>query len=228
MFDLFGTLVTYHASRTAQGFHRSHAVLAKAGIDIEYEEFLARWDGVFDEFEQKALITHDEFTMDAVCSEFASRVAGHAVDETLAGEFRRTYLEEWTTGVAVIPGVGQMLRDLAGDYTLAVITNTHDGVYARSQVGRIGADESFSLIVTSDEYGKRKPSPSIFGYALQQCGAAPETTLYVGDSPEADYRGATGAGLMAVLIDPDGSHNVPSREKIGSITELPSWLEEAT
>ena len=227
MFDLFGTLLSYCNSGTAQGFQRSHELLLEAGATVSYDEFLDEWDATFCEFESGAQKTHDEFTMDQVCSAFTKRTVGDAADDGLVQRFRRTYLEEWTRCVDLVPGVADMIIDLSDRYTLTVITNTHDGAYARSQIDRIGVTDRFVSIVTSVEHGKRKPSAEIFDYALQVSGAAAESTLFVGDSLEADYTGATGAGMMAVLIDPERKHDIPASDRIDTITELPAWLEEA-
>ena len=64
----------------------------------------------------------------------------------------------------------------------------------------------------------RKPSPAIFAHAVQALGAAaPERCVYVGDTYDADYRGATGAGLLAFLIDPRARAPIPEAQRLESL-----------
>ena len=43
LFDLFGTLVNYSTSRTEQGYHKTHHLLRRAGVNLPYETFLMEW-----------------------------------------------------------------------------------------------------------------------------------------------------------------------------------------
>jgi len=47
-----------------------------------------------------------------------------------------------------------------------------------------------------------KPHPSIFVSALERLACAASATLFIGDSYEADYLGAKGVGMQALLVDP--------------------------
>jgi putative hydrolase of the HAD superfamily len=226
MFDLFGTLVSYHDSEVAAGFRRSHDVVRKAGSTIGYDDFCATWGKTFDEFERRATASHDEFSMTAICAAFLERVIGRQTDRDTIDRFRQTYLEEWSTGVRLVPGVAETIDQLSGCYRLGVITNTHDGDFARRQLSRTGVADRFRLIVTSIEHGKRKPSPFIFRHAVKLAGANAKHTVFVGDSYDADYCGAVGAGLGCLLIDPERRHKIPESDRIDSITDLPSRLME--
>ena len=43
LFDFFGTLVEYSPSRVEQGYHATHELLLKEGVDISYAAFLENW-----------------------------------------------------------------------------------------------------------------------------------------------------------------------------------------
>jgi putative hydrolase of the HAD superfamily len=74
------------------------------------------------------------------------------------------------------------------------------------------------------EHGKRKPSSCIFERALASSAGTPETSVYVGDSFEADYLGATRAGIECWLIDPKHRHDVPETARLGHILEIRARL----
>ncbi|MFF7011026.1 HAD family hydrolase [Streptomyces fimicarius] len=56
------------------------------------------------------------------------------------------------------------------------------------------------LVVTSGEWGVRKPEPEFFARVTEVAGAAPEATLYVGDHPADDLFPAAAAGLRTAHL----------------------------
>lgn len=65
---------------------------------------------------------------------------------------------------------------------------------------------TFDIIVGVDTAQCMKPHPDIFKYALKKLKVRPEEAIFVGDSVEADYKGAENAGLHALLIDRTEKH----------------------
>ncbi|WNF31255.1 HAD family hydrolase [Streptomyces sp. C11-1] len=85
------------------------------------------------------------------------------------------------------------------------------------------------LVVTSAEWGVRKPDPAFFARVTEFAGAAPEATLYVGDHPAEDLFPAAAAGLRTAHLrrgpyghwwadHPDVVETADFR--IGALTEL--------
>ena len=105
-------------------------------------------------------------------------------------------------GVWYIPGVQELLVELAESFTLVLVTNTHHAPLVHNHLQAMGVAHHFATVVTSVEHGKRKPSACIFEQALALSAGNPETSVYVGDTFAADYLGATDAGLRCLLIDP--------------------------
>jgi FMN phosphatase YigB (HAD superfamily) len=70
------------------------------------------------------------------------------------------------------------------------------------KVEAIGIRHLVDYIITSEEAGCCKPDGRIFQLALKALGAGPHETYMVGDSVEADIKGALDAGLSAVLYSP--------------------------
>ncbi|RPK81985.1 HAD family hydrolase [Streptomyces sp. ADI98-10] len=56
------------------------------------------------------------------------------------------------------------------------------------------------LVVTSDEWGVRKPDPGFFARVAEVAGAAPAATLYVGDHPADDLFPASAAGMRTAHL----------------------------
>jgi putative hydrolase of the HAD superfamily len=224
LFDFFGTLVAYSASRVEQGFQRSHEVLLRNGAHIDYATFLERWDGTFEEFETRALQSLDEYSMDAVCGQFLSQILPRGPERETIELFRDTYLNEWNKGVGYIPGVQELLVELGKSFTLVLVTNTHHAALVHHHLQAMGVADHFTTVVTSVDHGKRKPSACIFHQALALSAGKPETSVYVGDTFAADYVGATNAGLRCLLIDPEHRHDVPDANRMRHILDASTRL----
>ena len=219
LFDFFGTLVTYSESRIGPGFSGSYDVLQAHGAELTYPEFLARWDATFEGFEARALQSLREYSMDAVCSEFLSRVLPGAPNQQAVSEFRDTYLTEWNQGVRYIPGTAELLAALADDHALVIVTNTHHAELVHAHLRAMNVRQHFVAVVTSVECGYRKPSVDVFEHALELVGGAKRDAIFVGDSFTADYLGATNAGLRCLLIDPERRYQVPAADRIMNVLE---------
>jgi putative hydrolase of the HAD superfamily len=224
LFDFFGTLVDYSPSRTEQGFEAAHAILSQAGATLSYGDFLATWDAHFEGFDRRASVDHSEYSMDEVCASFFAQHLRFSAKPELIGRFRDAYLAEWSKGVRYIPGVADLLDELAQRHGLALVTNTHHAEMVRGHLRRMQIEPYFPVLITSVEHGRRKPSKCIFARALQLCGASAANALYIGDSYAADYQGAISAGLDCLLIDPKRQYDVPDAHRLEAILELRRFL----
>lgn len=66
-----------------------------------------------------------------------------------------------------------------------------------------GIDHFFDFLISSADYGFRKPHPEIFETAIARLGLPRENVWFIGDKPEADTIGALGVGLTAVWFNAD-------------------------
>lgn len=94
---------------------------------------------------------------------------------------------------------------------------------------RMGLAHLFDHTTTSEDARSCKPDPGIFALALERSGApAPESCLFVGDSPFHDVRGARRVGMHTALITsrPDKLREAAPEERPHHvIRELPELLE---
>ena len=89
----------------------------------------------------------------------------------------------------------------------AVSNNVHD--YQRAKLDAAGL-ERIKVLVGIDAVDAAKPDPAIFLEGVRLLGTDPAQTLYVGDNPVVDGRGALDAGLQALWVERSGNEQLRS------------------
>jgi len=79
--------------------------------------------------------------------------------------------------------------------------------------------ELFDVIVGANTVKKTKPHPDVFRYALEKLKVKPDEALFIGDSIEADYKGAEEVSIKAILIRRTES-DTPETSGLRAITNL--------
>jgi putative hydrolase of the HAD superfamily len=67
----------------------------------------------------------------------------------------------------------------------------------------LGLDSLLDTQVISEAVGLRKPDPAIFRLAAERLAVPVTACVFVGDNPDADVRGAHGAGMRAIWKEND-------------------------
>lgn len=213
IFDFFGTLVHYTPGPlNTNPYVKTHDYLLRQGFPISYENFAAVYRAVAQELEEGARRTGQEYHMKDVCLRFFQSAFAVDVSEEVITSFVSVYLEEWNRGVVYLDSIRPFLGRLAANYRLSILSNTNYAPLIHSHLAAMGVVECFSKVFTSVEIGVRKPYPAIFQQALKQLDIPPQNAIYIGDSYEADYQGATASEIRCILIDPAGQYrNLPHR-----------------
>jgi len=82
----------------------------------------------------------------------------------------------------------------------------------------LGVDRWLDFAIASAAIGMSKPDPGIFRRALELAGVSPGEAVHVGDSMEADVRGARSVGITPVLIDRKGICEDPDCICVNNLT----------
>ncbi len=227
LFDFFGTLVEYSPSRRTQGYEKTYGLLKERQIAISYPSFLDHWVAASEELDRWSTAQQQEYAMLDVAQRFLRRIHGDPTDETFANALWHSYLHEWNTGVTYIPHIAEFIARLEAAYPLGIVTNTHHAPLIWQHLHGMGIANAFRTVLTSIEHGRPKPHRAIFDAALCALGTPPAETLYIGDSYVADYLGAKGVGMPALLIDPHQESAVPAHARLHHVFHTVEWLANA-
>lgn len=117
--------------------------------------------------------------------------------------FEADYVKLCPTKTNLFPEAHETLQYLQSKYTLHLISN---GFQESTELKISGTNigSYFQHIIISEVVGINKPDKAIFEHALNLAGAIRNESLMIGDSLEADVRGALNFGMDAIYFNPAG------------------------
>jgi len=211
--------------------------LFKSGTELAYEYLAARGHRLppFKKYLRAQLravrwnifrsrITRSEFNALDVIRRISDG-QGLTLDHEHLVELAALWYEPLRQCASVEPGVREMLGEFCRDnLTLGVVSNTFvPGQVLDRHLARENLLELLPIRVYSCDVGCRKPNRKIFRVALKKADLTSGQTIFVGDSPWADIRGANRAGIASVLKDPNNrstSRWTKPTHRIRSLLEL--------
>lgn len=200
LFDLGGTLLGQETFDTFAGTSRLMEIAHNPrAIPVQEVEDLAR--------ELDADITPRRETS---MLEFHSWHFERLLYERLGISFEQTEaeveLEFWKASMRMQPepGIAETLAELRQlDIPLAVVSNsTFSGEVLTWELAHHGLDSFFEFVMSSADYGLRKPNPLLMLTAVGKLNLDPADVWYIGDTPDKDIAGARAAGLQSVWYNP--------------------------
>ena len=156
-------------------------------------------------------------------SRFANTFIELGVEPTLfPPSFEEDYIQLCPLKTHLFPHALETLEYLQEKYTLHLISNGFkEGTKAKISNEKTNIQKYFTHIVISENVGVHKPHPDIFQYALNGANAKKETSIMIGDSIEADIRGAQNFGMDAIFFNPNRIDTPPDiKNKIVELKEL--------
>lgn len=116
-------------------------------------------------------------------------------------QFEDDYVRITPTRRNLFPGSEKVLAYLQKKYTLHIISNGFkESTLTKMDVS--GLNPYFSNVIISEDVGVNKPHRDIFAHALNLAQAEVHESIMIGDSIEADIRGAQGYGMKAIYFNP--------------------------
>ncbi|WP_207533772.1 YjjG family noncanonical pyrimidine nucleotidase [Desertivirga arenae] len=123
--------------------------------------------------------------------------------ETIPAAFEDDYVRICPTKTNLFPEAHETLKYLSSKYSLHLISNGFkESTEMKIELSDLG--KYFENIIISEVVGVNKPDKAIFEFALKSAGAKKEESLMIGDSLEADIRGALAFGIDAIYFNPEG------------------------
>ncbi len=138
-------------------------------------------------------------------------------------EIEREFLKA-TNPVGAVEGARSVLEVFRGEgIPLGIISNSvFSGSVRSGQLAELGLREFFGFLISSSDFGLRKPHPYLFEAAARQMRLQTQNVWFLGDRIDTDIAGARAAGMVAVWFDRGGS---PTPDDGGADAKVRSWCE---
>jgi YjjG family noncanonical pyrimidine nucleotidase len=142
----------------------------------------------------------------------------------LAKEIGDQYLELLPTRTALVPFAQELLDYLFAKYPLTIVSNGFVEVqYKKLKSCKI--EQYFAHVVLSEAANALKPDKRIFEYALELNNAKARETVMIGDSFEADIRGAQNARIDQIYFQPKQFNPEINKQATYTVSKLGEILE---
>lgn len=225
-FDAAGTLI-----RVAEPVGETYARIAHGlGARLSPEGLDAGFRRVFVDMPPMAFAPVDEAAR-LRCERdwwrtLVARVVAHAGSVSAFDEYFDTLFAYYASGSAwrAYPEAhGALHSARARGLRVAVVSNFDSRLLPILR--ELGFEDLLDTVVYSTGCGAAKPDPRIFLHALELLAATPQTALHVGDSLDADYHGASAAGMTAVHLDRRAGAAPGSIPTVRHLGELDTYFD---
>ncbi|WP_410221826.1 YjjG family noncanonical pyrimidine nucleotidase [Pedobacter sp.] len=121
--------------------------------------------------------------------------------ELIPNEFEQDYVRISPYKTNLFDGAPKVLNYLQRKYQLHIISNGFkETTLTKMSVSKL--NPYFKNVIISEDVGVNKPDKAIFEYALNKASAFKHESIMIGDSLEADIRGAQDFGIKAIFFNP--------------------------
>ena len=223
LFDLDETLFdhSHSATRSMELLRAQYECLQSKSLD----EIMAEYRRLLELLHIDVLtgrLTQDQARIDRMRGIF--RFCGVDMDFEDAAAVAVLHRDCYRTTQRAIPGARELLEALRGRVKVGIVTNNLLEEQ-RVKLEVCGLSSFIDELITSEEYGCRKPDAEIFKIALDRLQCSKEEAVMVGDSWETDIIGARNAGIRPIWFNRAGATR-PANES--PVTEIASLVPHET
>jgi len=220
-FDLDHTLWDFDLnSKLAYG-----QIFRERNLSLNLDHFIGIYEPLNLEFWRRfreSEITKEQLRYQRLKAAFDA--CNYAVDDVEINHIADLYMSYLPNNNHLFAGCKELLDALKAKYRLHLITNGFEEVQ-HLKVKQAGLDGYFDLILTGEAAGVKKPDSGIFYQALEKTGATIANSVMIGDSLEADVRGAQNIGMPAIWFYRTGEP-VPAGQLIAKeLADIHSFFE---
>ena len=189
---------TFRVIRKDEAYQRAakETITRLLGVDGDPVEFYKNViEPRYDKYREWALTFYCEAPVKELWTRWLAYDFPRERVEAAADEM--TYAYRRTKGERVVTegGIDTIKELYARGYTLGIVSDLVGTEEVDEWLDQDGLRPYFKTVQQSSTCLIRKPHPAIYYYALEECGADPHRTCYVGDNLARDIVGAKAAGL---------------------------------
>ena len=209
-FDLDHTLWDYDTSarQTLEELYNRYDIASKSEASVEQlvASFFVVNEDLWDKYNKgqisKYYLRTERFKLVFDGIELSRKIFSEKEIE----HFGTDYLYECPNKPNLISGAIELLEKLSGQFRMHIITNGFNEVQG-TKIRTSGLQPYFEHIITSERAGSKKPSSSIFQFAIDLTDSSVNSSLMIGDNLHTDMKGARDFGMDQVFFNPENKHH---------------------
>jgi putative hydrolase of the HAD superfamily len=201
IFDFIGTLVEVKNYSLQASKMKLHRAILEAGFNISVDNFLQAYDKAHEKYritryDELIEVTNAVWITEAL-NDLGFKIRPHdpRIEKTV-----NIFFEDYLNSLELRPCATGALEQVSENYRLGLISNFTYAPVIHAGLKKLDINHFFHAILVSQEVGWRKPRTEIFQEALRRLEATAQETVYVGDSPLEDIRGARNLGMKTVFV----------------------------
>ena len=215
LFDLDGTLLNRDAS-VKLFIERQYERLNKLLNSIPKEKYISR----FIQLDKRGYVWKDKVYQQLVYEFNIETITWEAL--------LQDYMNEFKHHCVPFPNLINLLEKLKTDhFVLGMITNGF-GQFQMDNIKALEIEKFFDVILVSEWEGMKKPNPQLFMSALEKLHVLPYESIFLGDHPENDVKGAQDVGMKGIWKRDFQWDCVEADAIIDDLLELPAIIDQLT
>jgi len=233
LFDMFDTLMIIEKDHAfySPAVKSMHSYLVQNGVGVPFavfrDAYISARDALYEAADEKMEEPH--FNLRVKNALLTLGFGAQAEDGKLVQGATDAFCHEFMSYVRIDDGAAAALHVLHEKYRLGVVSNFAITECVTRILDRYGLTGLFDVVVVSAAVNKRKPHPEIFRIALRKLGLKASEVVFVGDTVDADVKGAMDVGMRTVYVERRPQKDLersPPDETIRSLGELPAAVEK--
>ena len=199
--DYIGTLVNANYYNMADSQRTLHKALADAGFEMGLEEFLEAYGQAHEKYRVVRYEQFQEVTNAVwVCEALNSLGCAVSEEDSRIKTALNVFFQRYVESLELRPYAEKLLTRVKEHCKLGLVSNFTYAPVIYASLRNLGINHFFNAVVVSHENGWRKPHTQIFQDTLAKLQVKAEETVFIGDSPLEDIKGAKAAGLKTVFV----------------------------
>lgn len=201
IFDFIGTLTNVKDYSLEKSKMKLYKAIAEAGFDVSLEKFL----DAYTQAHEKYRVVRYERLVEVTNAVWISKALNSLGFRTTPQDPRikmavNVFFEDYLNSLELRPCAKKTLKKVSKDYKLGLTSNFTYAPVIYAGLRELCVEQFFSAILVSEDVGWRKPNIKIFEETLRRLDVKAEETVYVGDSPLEDIKGAKAVGMKTIFI----------------------------
>jgi putative hydrolase of the HAD superfamily len=201
IFDFIGTLTNVRDYSMEESKRKLSNAIAAAGFNVSSERFQEAYTHAHEKYrivryEQLVEVTNAIWISETLNSlEFKTTPEDARIKKAV-----NLFFEDYVNSFELRPCVKEMLAKASKKHKLGLVSNFTYAPVIHASLRKLGISRFFNVVLVSEAVGWRKPHIKIFEEALRKLDAKAEETVYIGDSPLEDIKGAKALGMKTIFV----------------------------